>query len=92
MSGQERIVPQVARDNANEMRNIALNIEQLLEQVSAKMQLINDEDTGLYQGYRKPSQLRAELDSFRQTFHLASDQIIKSAKDIINTANTMENQ
>ena len=92
MDRQQTIAPQVARDNAKEMRNIADSIEALLIEVSNKMMLINDGETGLYDGYKKPSQLRVELDQFRKTFHLKHEQIKKSAADIIATANTMENQ
>ena len=67
---QQKIAPQVARDNANEMRIIADRIETLLNDVSNKMMLINDGETEIYDGYKKPSELRGELDQFRQTFHI----------------------
>ena len=89
---QQKIAPQVARDNANEMRLLADRIETLLNEVSNKMMLINDGETEIYDGYKKPSELRGELDQFRQTFHITHEQIIKSAGYIIATANTMENQ
>ena len=92
MDRQQTIAPQIARDNATEMRNIADAIEALLQEVSTKMMTINDGQTGIYDGYKKPSELRMELDRFRQSFHLTHEQIKKSAADIIATANTMENQ
>ena len=72
--------------------NDAEKIETLLNEVSNKMMLINDGETEIYDGYKKPSELRGELDQFRQTFHITHEQIVKSAGDIIATANTMENQ
>ena len=72
-----------------EIKQLAENIEALLNDVDAKMQEINDEETGTYQGKYKPSELRSELDSFRATFYQASGQIKLFATDVITTANTM---
>mgnify|MGYP003317677163 CR=1 FL=1 len=76
----------------NRVANMYSRIETLLNEVSNKMMLINDGETEIYDGYKKPSELRGELDQFRQTFHITHEQIVKSAGDIIATANTMENQ
>ena len=91
MNGQ-KIEPQVARDRANEMRQIADRLEELLKQASNKMSEVNDGETEMYDGFRNPETLRGELNQFGATFHLTHEQIKKSAGDIIATANTMENQ
>lgn len=82
--------PAEARAKASEMKNIANELETLLNAVSRKMQEIDNTETGIYQGSRRPAQLREELDSFRATFNLAHEQIVKSANDIITIANTAE--
>lgn len=82
--------PGEARVRANEMIKIASDLENLLNDVKQKMQEIDNVDTGVYQGDKKPAELRAELDSFSSMFNLAHEQIVKSANDIIVIANTME--
>lgn len=82
--------PGEARVKANEMKKIAYDLESLLNDVSKKMEEIDSVETGIYQGSRRPAELRAELDAFRNTFNLAYEQIIKSANDIILIANTVE--
>lgn len=89
---QQKISPQAARENAQNMANIGDQIEEILEEISRRMTEVNEEDSELYYGYKKPSELRAELDQFRGTFHLTNEQIHKSANDIVTTANVMENQ
>ena len=46
----------------------------------------------LNQGRKKPAELRAELDRFRDVFNLAYEQIVKSADDIVTLANVSQNQ
>jgi hypothetical protein len=84
--------PGEARVRANEMTKIASELEMLLNDISRKMAEIDNVDTGVYQGDKKPAELRAELDQFRGMFNLAHEQIVKSANDIIRIANTMENE
>lgn len=79
-----------ARANAAEMKKIAMDLESLLNDVSKKITEIDNTDTGIYQGNRKPAELRAELDSFREVFNLAYEQILKSADDITAIATTIE--
>jgi len=79
-----------ARANAAEMKKIAVDLESLLNDVSKKIEEIDNVDTGVYQGNRRPAELRAELDQFRNVFNLAYEQIIKSADDITAIANTIE--
>ena len=81
-----------ARTKASEMKTIAQEIESLLNDMSKKIDEINNVDAGIYQGNKKPAELRAELDQFRGMFNLAHEQIVKSANDIIRIANTMENE
>lgn len=82
--------PSEARVRANEMKKIASDLENLLNDVKQKIQEIDNVDTGVYQGDKKPAELKAELDSFSSIFNLAYEQIVKSADDIIIIANTME--
>ncbi len=79
-----------ARAKAEQMKSLANNIEALLSDVDTKMQEINDEDVGTYQGQYKPSELRQELDQFRSTFYKFHEQINLFANDVIATADTME--
>lgn len=81
-----------ARNKASEMRNLATQIEDLLNDVSKKIDEINNVDTGIYQGSKKPAELRAELDEFRKMFNLVYGQVLKSSDDIISIANTMDQE
>ena len=54
--------PGEARVRANEMTKIASELEMLLNDISRKMEEIDNVDTGVYQGDKKPAELRAELD------------------------------
>ena len=75
-----------ARNKAREMRNIATEIEDLLNDVSKKIDEINNVDTGIYQGNKRPAELKAELDDFRKLFDLVYGQVLKSSDDIVNIA------
>lgn len=90
--GGNIISPAIAKDNAQQMIRIADTLKDLLNNVSKKIDEINNEQTGLYQGNRKPAQLKEELNAFRGLFENTYGQITKSASDIINIANTMENE
>lgn len=90
--GRMIVNPAEARAKATRMKTIANELESLLNNVSREIEKIDNVDTGLYQGNRKPAELRAELDSFRDVFNLAYEQIIKSADDIVTLANVSENQ
>ena len=91
MNGVMIISPEDAILKAEEMKKVAGEIEGLLNNVSTKINEIDDVEAGVYQGRKNPAQLRAELDNFRDTFNLAYEQIIKSADDIIVVARTSEN-
>jgi hypothetical protein len=80
------------RNKATEMRNIAIQIEDLLNDVSRKIDEINNVDTGIYQGGKRPAELKAELDEFRRMFANVYGQILKSSDDIALIANTMEQE
>ena len=86
------ISPAEAVRKAGEMKKIAGNLEELLNEAKTKINEIDNVETGTYQGSKKPAELRAELDSFSDMFYLAYEQIIKSADDIITMANVSENQ
>ncbi len=87
--GVAKIEPNEAKNKAQQMKALAANIEALLNDVDAKMQEINDEEVGTYQGQNKPSELRHELDNFRATFYKFNEQINLFANDVIATADTM---
>lgn len=89
---QQQISPSAAREKAAELRGVANELEDLLNKVSMAMQQVNDEDTKMYQGSKRPSQLRQELDEFRGTFNLVHAQIQKFSDNIVITADAMENQ
>ncbi len=88
--GRMIVDPAEARAKAMRMQTIANELESLLNNVSKEIEKIDNIDTGIYQGNRKPAELRAELDRFRNMFKLTYGQVIKSANDIITIANTME--
>ena len=90
--GRMIVNPEEARAKATRMISIANELEKLLNNVSKEIEKIDNVDTGIYQGNRKPAELRAELDQFRNLFKLTYGQIVKSANDIIAIANTMEMQ
>ena len=64
----------------------------ILNETKAKFGDINNLETGTYQGARKPAELKEELDTFSDFFHLAYEQICKSADDIKKIANISEQQ
>ena len=72
--------PAEARVRANEMTKIASELEMLLNDISRKMEEIDNVDTGIYQGDKKPAELRAELDQFRGMFISISHKIISKKK------------
>ena len=84
--------PAEARAKAAEMKKIAGELEALLNDVSMKINEIDNTETGTYQGSKKPAELRAELNEFRGMFVRVYEQIDKSAKNIIEIANTKENE
>lgn len=81
-----------AVSNAEEMRKIANELENLLNIVSQEMNNIDNEDALIYFGGKNPAEIRSEIDSFRQFFSAAYEQIHKSAGDIIAIANSMQQQ
>ena len=86
------ISPAEAINKAEEKKKVAGNIEDLLNETKAKFGDINNLETGTYQGARKPAELKEELDTFSDFFHLAYEQICKSADDIKKIANISEQQ
>ena len=79
------IRPDEARSKAQEMVNIA----------SAKMQEIDNVETGVYQNENassRPAELRAQLDEFRGIFNRAYEQIRKSADDIVKISYRVEEE
>lgn len=87
--GIAKINPEEARNKAELMRSLAKNINTLLDDVSKRMAEINDEDTGTYQGTKKASELREELDEFKKSFSNFYEQINTYAANIDAIANQM---
>ena len=81
-----------ALSKAQELKSLANNLKDLLDQSSVKMEEIDSIEHGVYQGDKRPAELRAELDDFRSIFNLAYEQIIKFADNIIVTINTVDNE
>lgn len=92
MLGQLKLTPAEARAKAQEMKKIADEMQTLLNEVSKRMEEIDNVETGMYQGDNRPAQLRAELDDFRAIFNRAYEQITKSSNDIIAITNVSEAQ
>ena len=92
INGISQITPADARARANVLKSEAAQLDALLADVKRRMADINDESTGTYHGAKRPSELRAELDSFSETFVKFNTQIEKFASDVEAAANTMENQ
>jgi hypothetical protein len=87
-----KLSPAEARAKAQEMKKIADEMQTLLNEVSKRMEEVDNVETGMYQGDNRPAQLRAELDDFRAIFNNAYEQITKSSNDIIAIANVSEAQ
>lgn len=92
IDGKALIKPEDAKMSAEMMKELANTVEMILDDVSKRMQDINDESVGMYHGQRKPSELREQLDNYRPLFVLFHDQIRAYADQVILTANTMLNQ
>ena len=88
--GRMIINPTEAKGKAEAMIRIADELESLLNNVRTEIEKIDNVDTQVYQGNRNPAEIRAELDQFANMFKFTYGQIVKSAKDIITIANTME--
>lgn len=84
------INPAEARSEASRMKQIAEELHDLLELITRAFNEVNSDDTTMYKGTKTAGELRAELDGFSNTFGLVYDQIIKSADNIIASANTKE--
>lgn len=92
MNGIFFMNPEEASNKARSMRTTAANLEELFNKVSAEINKIDNVETGMYQGNKKPAQLRAELEDFRKDFVLARDQIINFADWVETTAKVMMEQ
>lgn len=87
--GIAKIQPAEAVSKAESMRQIANNIEMLLNEVDKRMQEINDESVGMYHGQYRPSELRSQLDSYRAQFNRFHEQIDSFANNVVNIAQQM---
>ena len=92
IDGKALIKPEDAKMSANMMKELANTVEMILEDVSTRMNDINDESVGMYHGQYKQSELRDKLDTYKATFSLFHDQIRAYADQVVLTANTMLSQ
>lgn len=83
--------PSEARAKAQNMIQIASQLESLLKRVSQKMNEIGSLEAGVYHSM-KAQQLSAELSLCASTFDSVYGQIIKSANDIIAIADIKEQE
>ena len=79
-----KLSPAEARAKAQEMKKIADEMQTLLNEVSKRMEEVDNVETGMYQGDNRPAQLRAELDDFRSIFNNAYEKITKFLGDEFN--------
>lgn len=92
MDGIAKINATEAMAKAQNMKQLANLIKDLLDQVDLRMRDINDEQTGIYHGKNKPSELRRQLDEYKRNFSNFYDQIIAFANNITTTATRMLNE
>lgn len=89
INGIAKINPAEAMSKASSMKSMAQDIEALLNKVDNRMKDVNDEDVGMYHGRNKPSELRAQLDEYKQGFYRFHEQIDAFADNIIRIAERM---
>ncbi|MBR6133451.1 MAG: hypothetical protein IKQ29_01900 [Bacilli bacterium] len=92
IDGQLKMLPEDARQRANNIRRDAKNMNDLFTTINKYLSQINDESLGTYHGERKPSELRAELDAFASTFATFYEQVLKFASDVETAANVAEQE
>lgn len=83
------INPTEARAKATMMRNIARDLNTLLDDVDKRMQLINSEDEKIYSGSVGSASVRAEFDAYRKEFIKFYSQIEKYAQNVEESAKQM---
>lgn len=71
------------------MRNIARDLNTLLDDVDKRMQLIDSEDEKIYSGSVGSASVRAEFDSYRKEFIKFYSQIEKYAQNVEESAKQM---
>ena len=86
------IKPEEARFKANFMKNIASELNEVLNDIDAKMQLIDNEDERIYSGSVGSASVRAEFDAYRKEFYKFSSQVEKYATDVEQAATRMLSQ
>lgn len=78
-----------AHAKANLMRNVASELNALLDDVDRRMQLIDSEDERIYSGSVGSASVRAEFDTYRREFIKFYSQIQKYAQNVDESANQM---
>jgi len=87
------IDPDEAFREADNMVTISGDIEGLLNNVSAEMAKINEQEELIYFGVTgKAVELRDKLDDLRKEFHRVYEQVTKSSGDIKQIAERMKAQ
>mgnify|MGYP002509085563 CR=1 len=86
------INPSEARAKAGMMRNIASELNAVLDDIDRRMQLIDSEDERIYSGSVGSASVRAEFDAYRREFVKFYSQIQKYAQNVEESANQMVNQ
>ena len=71
------------------MRNVASELNALLDDVDRRMQLIDSEDERIYSGSVGSASVRAEFDTYRREFIKFYSQIQKYAQNVDESANQM---
>lgn len=77
---------------ATDLKNYAMEMEELLKVVKLAMDDINDQGAGIYYGSKNPVQLSAELANFSSMFYKVYEQILAEATKLSNITTTMENE
>ena len=90
--GNLKIDKSEALSKSSNIRTYANNVKDILEAVSAKMNEIDDENAGIYQGTSRSRDLKEQLDVIKQNFEPIYNQIMAFANQIDMTVNAASNQ
>ena len=83
------IRPEEAHANAQRMREIASNLNEILNSIDARMREIDDVEAGVDAGSRSSSFARTEFENLIQEFPKFYEQVNLFADDVDEAANTM---
>jgi hypothetical protein len=77
---------------ATDLKNCAVEMEELLRLVKTEMQQINDQGSKVYFGSKNPVLLSQELERFSSMFYLVYEQILTESNKLATIANTVSNE